>query len=227
MASISRPTLPVAPTTATLKPILILQLNVKLTSGRQLVYRAAKRRELPSLLVGNARQFNGGNRKPAQGCPRRGRLPRPLGQDVPSSGCHRRPTTPPNSCICALSSDSACVYVGSSTLFMDTTGGSMRADKLLTVMAAVAATAAATLVTAPTADAQAPTVRRHAPARVTVHPRSYLHPGTETKTYAEHSSDYFRSPAHGFAPRRSSTLFLNGASLPLIHDRMPFPSCLD
>ncbi len=104
----------------------------------------------------------------------------------------------------------------------------MRADKFLTVMTAVVAIAAATLATAPSADAQAPTsVRPHGPVRVTVHKRSYLHPGTETKTYAEHDSDYFRSPTHGFAPRRDSTLFLNGASSPFIHDRMPFPNCLD
>jgi hypothetical protein len=104
----------------------------------------------------------------------------------------------------------------------------MRAAKFLTITAAVVATAAATLVaTAPSADAQASTnVRRHGPVRVTVHKRSYLHPGTETKTYAEHSSDYFRSPTH-VAPRRDSTLFLNGPALPFIHDRMPFPNCLD
>jgi hypothetical protein len=104
----------------------------------------------------------------------------------------------------------------------------MRADKVLTVMAAVVATAAATLATAPSADAQAPTqVRRHAPTRVTVHKRSYLDPGTETKTYAEHSSDYFRSPTSGFDPMRNSALFQNGPSLPFFHDRMPFPNCLD
>jgi hypothetical protein len=104
----------------------------------------------------------------------------------------------------------------------------MRADKFLTVMAAVVATAAATLATAPSADAQAPTnVRQHGPVRVTVHKHSYLRPGTETKTYAEHDSDYFRSPTHGFAPRMDSTQFQNGPSLPFIHDRMPFPNCLD
>jgi hypothetical protein len=110
----------------------------------------------------------------------------------------------------------------------------MRADKFLTVMAAVVATAAATLATAPSADAQAPAnaqastnARHHGPVRVTVHRRSYLHPGTETKSYAEHSSDYYRSPTTGFTPRRNSTLFLNGPSLPFIHDRMPFPNCLD
>jgi hypothetical protein len=107
----------------------------------------------------------------------------------------------------------------------------MRADKVLTVTAAVAATAMAALVaslaTAPLANAQAPMVHRHGPVRVTVHKRSYLHPGTETKTYAEHSSDYYRSPAHGFDPMRNSTLFYSGPGLPYVHDRMPFPNCLD
>jgi hypothetical protein len=95
-------------------------------------------------------------------------------------------------------------------------------------MAAAVATVVATLATMPSADAETSTyVRRHGPVRVTVHKRSYLYPGTETKTYAEHSSDYFRSPTHGFASRRNSTLFTNGPSLPFIHDRMPFPNCLD
>jgi hypothetical protein len=103
----------------------------------------------------------------------------------------------------------------------------MRADKVLTVMAAAVATAAVTLATAPSADAQAPTVRRHAPARVTVHKHSYLYPGTETKTHAEHYSDYYHSPTHGYDPLRNSTLFMNGPALPFYHDRMPFPTCLD
>jgi hypothetical protein len=104
----------------------------------------------------------------------------------------------------------------------------MRADKFLTVMAAVAATAAATLATASSADAQAPTeVRHHGPVRVTVHKRSYLHPGTETKTHAEHYADYYHSPTHGYDPMRNSALFQNGPSLPFFHDRMPFPNCLD
>jgi hypothetical protein len=103
----------------------------------------------------------------------------------------------------------------------------MRADKFFTVIAAAVATVAATLATVPSADAQAPTEVRRGPVRVTVHKRSYLHPGTETKTYAEQSSDYFRSPTHGFVQRRNTTLFMNGPSLPFIHDRMPFPNCLD
>jgi hypothetical protein len=102
----------------------------------------------------------------------------------------------------------------------------MRADKVLTVMAAVVVTALATLATTPS-DAQTTTVRRHAPARVTVHKRSYLDPGTETKRRAEHYQDYIYSPIHGMAPMRNSTLFLNGPATPFVHDRMPFPNCLD
>jgi hypothetical protein len=107
----------------------------------------------------------------------------------------------------------------------------MRADKFLTVTVAVIATAgvtlAASLVAAPVANAQAPVVHRHGPVRVTVHKRSYLHPGTETKAHAEHYSDYYYSPTHGFDPMRNSTLFNSGPGLPFIHDRMPFPNCLD
>jgi hypothetical protein len=117
------------------------------------------------------------------------------------------------------------------TLFMDYMGGSMRADKVLMVMAAVVTTAGAALVaslaTAPSADAQTPVVYHHAPTRVTVHKRSYLHPGTETKTYADHGSDYFYSPVHGLDPMQNSTLFNSGPGLPFVHDRMPLPNRLD
>jgi hypothetical protein len=108
----------------------------------------------------------------------------------------------------------------------------MRADKILTALAAVAATAVVTLatttvVTTPS-DAQTVTqVHRHAPARVTVRKRSYLDPGTETKRRQEHYTDYYYSPTHGMAPMRNSTLFQNGPALPFVHDRMPFPNCLD
>jgi hypothetical protein len=112
----------------------------------------------------------------------------------------------------------------------------MRADKILTALTAVAATAVVTTVvtfatmTVATTPSHAQTVthvRHHAPARVTVRKRSYLDPGTETKRHAEHYSDYYRSPTHGYDPMRNSTLFQNGPSLPFTHDRMPFPNCLD
>ncbi len=66
------------------------------------------------------------------------------------------------------------------------------------------------------------------PARITVRKRSYLDPGTATKTHAEHYTDYLPySLETGLAPRRDSTLFTTGPSLPFIHDRMPFPTCFD
>jgi hypothetical protein len=66
------------------------------------------------------------------------------------------------------------------------------------------------------------------PARLTVRKRSYLDPGTETKRHAEHYTDYAHPDIeYGHAPFRHSTLFQNGPSLPFIHDRMPFPTCLD
>jgi hypothetical protein len=104
----------------------------------------------------------------------------------------------------------------------------MRVDRVLTVMAAVAAAAVVMLQAAQAAPSDTRTrVRHHAPARVSVYRRSYLHPGTETKTYAEHDSDYFRSPSDGFDPLQNSTLFRSNAAIPLFHDRMPFPNCLD
>jgi hypothetical protein len=108
----------------------------------------------------------------------------------------------------------------------------MRAEKVLTVMAAVFATAMASVATltvaAPPAKAETSVhVRHHAPARVTVRKRSYLNPGTEAKRNTEHYSDYYRSAIHGYDPMRNSTLFQNGPSLPFTHDRMPFPNCLD
>lgn len=108
----------------------------------------------------------------------------------------------------------------------------MRADKVFTVTATIAAAAmatfAASLAASPPANAQdAVVVRHHGPVRVTVHRRSYLHPGTETKAHAEHYSDYYYSPSHGLDPMRNSTLFYSGAGLPYVHDRMPMPNCLD
>jgi hypothetical protein len=112
---------------------------------------------------------------------------------------------------------------------MGVTGGSMRVDKFLTGMAAVAAVAVAALatVTFATTPSEAETVApvRHHSARATVHKRSYLDPGTETKRRTNYYSVY--SPEYGWTPRRNSTLFMSGPSLPFIHDRMPFPTCLD
>jgi hypothetical protein len=113
----------------------------------------------------------------------------------------------------------------------------MQANNVSAVMAAVIAAAVVASTTAPSqAQTAAPEVRPavraaavvRPPARVTVRKRSFLDPGTETKRRAEHYTDYaYPSPEYGFAPFRYSTLFKNGPALPFIHDRMPFPTCLD
>jgi hypothetical protein len=113
----------------------------------------------------------------------------------------------------------------------------MQASKVSAVMAAVIASGLVAFTAVPseaqttTTGARPGPVRAAAvvrpPARVTVRKRSYLDPGTETKARAEHYSDYAYSPKNGLAPFRNSTLFNSGPALPFIHDRMPFPSCLD
>lgn len=100
----------------------------------------------------------------------------------------------------------------------------MRADKILTTMAAAVATAAMALA-APPSEAQAPPPRRHPPLRVTVHKRPDVDPVTENRRRAEYY--HLFSQEYGMSPRRNSTLFMNGPSLPFWHDRMPFPTCLD
>jgi hypothetical protein len=112
----------------------------------------------------------------------------------------------------------------------------MQASKISAVVAAAIASAVAVFTTAPS-QAQntgaevrpvrvAPVVRPA--ARVTVRKRSYLDPGTETKRHSEHYTDYaYPSVEYGNAPLRNSTLFKNNAALPFVHDRMPFPTCLD
>jgi hypothetical protein len=113
----------------------------------------------------------------------------------------------------------------------------MQANNVSAVMAAVIASAVVAFAAAPSQAQTAarevlPGVRAAAvvrpPARVTVRKRSFLDPGTETKRRAEHYTDYaYPSPEYGFAPFRYSTLFKNGPALPFMHDRMPFPTCLD
>jgi hypothetical protein len=112
----------------------------------------------------------------------------------------------------------------------------MQANKVSALMAAVIATAAVVFTTVPSLSQPAPQVRPaprvvvgpRPPATVTVRKRSYLDPGTETKARREHFLDYAHPDVeYGFAPMRNSTLFTNSASLPFIHDRMPFPTCLD
>jgi hypothetical protein len=63
-------------------------------------------------------------------------------------------------------------------------------------------------------------VANRPPARVTVRRRSYLDPGTETRTHAEHYQDY------AFPPGNPS--FTADRNNPLINwTRMPFPDCFD
>jgi hypothetical protein len=103
----------------------------------------------------------------------------------------------------------------------------MRSDKILTVMAAVVATAAMALAATPS-EAQAPPPAPPAhrpPLRVTIHKRPNVDPVTERRRRDEYYSLF--PLEYGMSPMRNSTLFKNGPSLPYFHDRMPFPTCLD
>ena len=117
----------------------------------------------------------------------------------------------------------------------------MQANKLSALTAAVIATAAVLFTAVPSRSQtppQVPPTRQvrpaprvataPRPATVTVRKRSYLDPGTETKARREHYLDYAQPDVeYGFAPMRNSTLFMNNAVGPFIHDRSPFPTCLD
>ena len=100
-----------------------------------------------------------------------------------------------------------------------------------TVMAAVAAAMAlATVPSQAQAPVAAPVVvppkgHHRAPAQVTVTPR----PGGDIDYEAKRRSEFYGlySLEYGPDPMRNSTLFQNGPSLPFIHNRMPFPTCLD
>ena len=58
------------------------------------------------------------------------------------------------------------------------------------------------------------------PTRVTVRRRSYLDPGTETRTWAEHSMDYAFPPGN-----QSFTADPNNPAMNWV--RRPFPDCFD
>jgi hypothetical protein len=58
------------------------------------------------------------------------------------------------------------------------------------------------------------------PTRVTVRRRSYLDPGTETRTWAEHSLDYAFPPGN-----ESFTADPNNPAMNWV--RRPFPDCFD
>jgi hypothetical protein len=100
----------------------------------------------------------------------------------------------------------------------------MRADNGLTVIAVALAAAAMALAT-PSGAQVPPAPTRHPPVRVTVHPRPSFDPVAEYTRRSRYYDVY--SLEYGMAPRRDSTLFKNGPSLPFWHDRMPFPTCLD
>jgi hypothetical protein len=100
-------------------------------------------------------------------------------------------------------------------------------DKILTVMAAAVATAAMALAATPS-EAQAPSPapkHQQPPVRVTIHRRPIVDPVIENRRRGQYYHQF--SVEYGMAPRRDSTLFMNGPSLPFFHDRMPFPTCLD
>lgn len=59
------------------------------------------------------------------------------------------------------------------------------------------------------------------PARVTVRRRSFLDPGTETRTHAEHSLDY------AFPPGNPGTFTADPNNRTINWTRMPFPDCFD
>ena len=111
--------------------------------------------------------------------------------------------------------------------FMNAAEGSVRAHSFLT---ATAAACLAMTLAAGTSDAQTQNQvagAPHPPARVTVHKRTFLDPGTETRAHAEHYRDYIVSPADGWDPLRNSALFTGQAFLPFYHDRGPMANCLD
>jgi hypothetical protein len=89
------------------------------------------------------------------------------------------------------------------------------------LMLAVAPSEAQAPPTTPTAP-PAPAVKKQpaAPAKVTVRRRSFLDPGTETKTHQEHDRDYAFPPGdHSFG--------VSPNDFRVNYTRSPFPSCFD
>jgi hypothetical protein len=62
----------------------------------------------------------------------------------------------------------------------------------------------------------------HRTTRVTVRPRSFLDPGTETKAYEQHYMDYAVQP-----DRRPGDYLYDRNDWKSSWSRMPFPSCFD
>jgi hypothetical protein len=105
----------------------------------------------------------------------------------------------------------------------------------LMMVAALAAVSLATLAAAVPASAQSPRAARndtetitvidqngHRTTRITVRPRSFLDPGTETKPLAEHDMDYAVQP--GTYP---GEYLYDRNDWKSSWSRMPFPSCAD
>jgi hypothetical protein len=79
----------------------------------------------------------------------------------------------------------------------------------------------------PTTPTSAPPAakKQQAPAKVTVRRRSFLDPGTETKTNQEHDRDYAFPPGDATGAGRSSIFMQNyNVNYQL---RNPFPNCFD
>ena len=89
------------------------------------------------------------------------------------------------------------------------------------LMLAVAPSEAQAPPTTPAAPA--PAVKKQAtnPAKVTVRRRSFLDPGTETKTHREHDRDY------AFPPGDPKYGVWGPNDFRVDYTRMPFPSCFD
>jgi hypothetical protein len=90
------------------------------------------------------------------------------------------------------------------------------------LMLVVAPSEAQAPPTTPTAP-PAPAVKKQPtnPAKVTVRRRSFLDPGTETKTHAEHDRDY------AFPPGDRKYGVWGPNDFRVDYTRMPFPSCFD
>jgi hypothetical protein len=92
------------------------------------------------------------------------------------------------------------------------------------LMLAVAPSQAQAPPTTPTAP-PAPAVKKQPPAKVTVRRRSFLDPGTETKTHQEHDRDYAFPPGDPTGAGRS-TIFMQNYNVNY-QIRNPFPNCFD
>lgn len=106
----------------------------------------------------------------------------------------------------------------------------MQAQRIAALIVGTVTLMTSAVVLAQTADT--PVKKKHASseqkvavvarpaARVTVHRRSYLDPGTETKTHEEHYQDYAFPPGDHTYTADPNDSKINWT-------RMPFPSCFD